>query len=295
MRTEQAFEVLEIEQTASGEDIKEAYKDKVRALHPDRLGAGADEAEWKAINDRFSKVQEAYRTLTEGNALGNQAYRIRKQRYQQERKLKQTPLQRESITDLPEDLIAELNQRTDSDRRDQLFIPREEWSSYITVLLVCLVFLIAVMTVTGWPTSVVDWSIWGVASLASVGALGFVGYKWKRHSKAALIPGVWILPTDVIIVDHEKVSISPLLSVHRWAVSPNGSPMNRSDQVHLRFRLYNSTLRVSVDSMNRANQIEFAMRYWQKLWKSSDDLMAYYRENSLVYDLNNAPADSSVD
>lgn len=285
MRTEKAFELLELDVTASSEEIKEAYKTKVRQLHPDKIGAGTDDAEWKTINDRFSLIQEAYRTLTNSNALGDKAYRIRKLRRQQERRLKQASLRVFEIDEVPDQLIEQLNKRMNSEQRDQLFIPKESLTSYLTILFISVAFFAFLPFMIGYPDTVMDWMILVIALSVILLEMGYIWHKWKRHVDAPLKPGVWILPTDVIMVDYDEVAIAPLLSLRRWSVNPAQTVYGMEGDVNLKFRFYNSSMTLTVDSMSKANQIEFAVRYWQKLWKGSDDLMGYYRENSLVAEL----------
>ncbi|MGM0587590.1 MAG: J domain-containing protein [Bacteroidota bacterium] len=284
MRTEKAFQLLELEVTASQQEIKDAYKAKVRQLHPDRVAVGANDTQWKEVNDRFSLIQKAYRTLTESNALGDHAYRIRKQRHQQEQRFKQASLQVFSIDDLPDQLIEELNKRRESDQQDQLFIPRDSMRNYMVILGISASFLAFLPFMLGWPFSMWDWVFVSIAGASVWGAAGYVGYKWLREKRATLAPGVWILPTDIIMVDDEQISVAPLMSLRRWSVNTNTGAVGNHD-IRIRFRFYNSTMQLHLDSLNKVNQIEFAVRYWQKLWKRSENLMTYYHENSLVAEL----------
>lgn len=53
------YSILEIERTASQEEIKRAYKKKAMELHPDRHGGD------KEKEAQFKKVNEAYATLSD--------------------------------------------------------------------------------------------------------------------------------------------------------------------------------------------------------------------------------------
>jgi molecular chaperone DnaJ len=51
------YSILEVERTATADEIKRAYKKKAMELHPDRHGGD------KAKEAEFKKVNEAYATL----------------------------------------------------------------------------------------------------------------------------------------------------------------------------------------------------------------------------------------
>ncbi|MGZ6523384.1 MAG: DnaJ domain-containing protein, partial [Bacteroidia bacterium] len=51
--------ILEIEQSASDEDVKKAYRKMAVKFHPDKVAALGDEVQ-KAAKEKFQKVQSAY-------------------------------------------------------------------------------------------------------------------------------------------------------------------------------------------------------------------------------------------
>jgi molecular chaperone DnaJ len=53
------YSLLEIERTASADEIKRAYKKKAMELHPDRNGGD------KSKEAEFKKINEAYATLSD--------------------------------------------------------------------------------------------------------------------------------------------------------------------------------------------------------------------------------------
>lgn len=53
------YSLLEIERTATAEEIKRAYKKKAMELHPDRHGGD------KTKEAAFKKINEAYTTLSD--------------------------------------------------------------------------------------------------------------------------------------------------------------------------------------------------------------------------------------
>ncbi len=57
-----AYRILEIEESASVEDIKKAYRTLVKKHHPDKL-QHLNEAQLKGANDKFLQIQEAYETI----------------------------------------------------------------------------------------------------------------------------------------------------------------------------------------------------------------------------------------
>ena len=56
------FQILEISTSATEEEAKKAYRKMVMRFHPDRLG-GLDDAEKKAAESKFIKVQQAYENI----------------------------------------------------------------------------------------------------------------------------------------------------------------------------------------------------------------------------------------
>ncbi|MCA9876265.1 MAG: DnaJ domain-containing protein, partial [Thermomicrobiales bacterium] len=55
------YEVLQVSRTASGEEIRRAYRKMARQYHPD-LNGSSEEAE-----ERFKEVNEAYEVLSDAN------------------------------------------------------------------------------------------------------------------------------------------------------------------------------------------------------------------------------------
>jgi DnaJ like chaperone protein len=59
---ESAYKILEIENTASDNDIKKAYRKMAMKYHPDKVASLGDEFR-TAAEEKFQKVQEAYETI----------------------------------------------------------------------------------------------------------------------------------------------------------------------------------------------------------------------------------------
>lgn len=57
------FKVLGIKDSATGEEIKSAYRNLVQAYHPDRLGKIESPEIINIANERFTKIQHAYKML----------------------------------------------------------------------------------------------------------------------------------------------------------------------------------------------------------------------------------------
>ncbi|GJE91051.1 DnaJ-domain-containing protein [Phanerochaete sordida] len=66
------YEILELEKTATTEEIRKAYKKKALATHPDRLPPGVSDEEREKANERFRLVNNAYEVLT--NTENRKAY-----------------------------------------------------------------------------------------------------------------------------------------------------------------------------------------------------------------------------
>lgn len=60
--TESDYKILEIDKSASDEDIKKAYRKMAIKYHPDKVTALGEEVA-KAANEKFQKVQQAYENI----------------------------------------------------------------------------------------------------------------------------------------------------------------------------------------------------------------------------------------
>ena len=60
--TGNAYKILEIESSASNEEVKKAYRTMAKKSHPDKLQS-QDSALIKGAQEKFQKVQEAYETI----------------------------------------------------------------------------------------------------------------------------------------------------------------------------------------------------------------------------------------
>jgi DnaJ like chaperone protein len=60
--TESAFKILEIESSASDEEVKKAFRKMAMKYHPDKV-RGLGEQHEKSANEKFIKVQEAYEQI----------------------------------------------------------------------------------------------------------------------------------------------------------------------------------------------------------------------------------------
>ncbi|GGG40039.1 molecular chaperone DjlA [Croceivirga lutea] len=59
---DQAYKILEIEKSASNEEVKKAYRTMAKKYHPDRV-VTKNEAIKKGAEDKFKEVQKAYETI----------------------------------------------------------------------------------------------------------------------------------------------------------------------------------------------------------------------------------------
>jgi len=69
------YDILGIEQPASTDDVRKAYRKKALETHPDKLEPGASEAEKQDAEQQFHKVHEAFETL--GDVAKRKAYDAR--------------------------------------------------------------------------------------------------------------------------------------------------------------------------------------------------------------------------
>jgi len=66
--TKSAYQVLEIEETASNDDVKRAYRKMVKKHHPDKLQhLGAEHV--KVAEEKFRKIQQAYELIQKKRRL----------------------------------------------------------------------------------------------------------------------------------------------------------------------------------------------------------------------------------
>ncbi|MEN1783536.1 MAG: TerB family tellurite resistance protein [Bacteroidota bacterium] len=59
---DQAYKILEIEKTATDDEVKKAYRTMAKKYHPDRV-VTQDEAIKKGAEEKFKQVQKAYETI----------------------------------------------------------------------------------------------------------------------------------------------------------------------------------------------------------------------------------------
>lgn len=63
-----AYDVLEIERTATDEDVKKAYRRMAMKYHPDKVAQLGEEVQ-KAANEKFKKVQQAYEAIQKERSM----------------------------------------------------------------------------------------------------------------------------------------------------------------------------------------------------------------------------------
>ncbi|MUP45212.1 molecular chaperone DjiA [Gramella sp. BOM4] len=66
--TDSAYTILEIEKSASDDEVKKAFRKMAKKYHPDKLGH-MDEAYRKGAEEKFRKVQEAYDQIKKERGL----------------------------------------------------------------------------------------------------------------------------------------------------------------------------------------------------------------------------------
>ena len=66
--TDSAYQVLEIERTATDEDVKKAYRKMAIKYHPDKVAYLGDDVK-KSANEKFQKVNEAYEKIKKERGL----------------------------------------------------------------------------------------------------------------------------------------------------------------------------------------------------------------------------------
>ncbi len=64
-----AYKILEIEKSASNEEVKKAYRTMAKKYHPDRVNT-KNEAIKKGAEDKFKEVQMAYETIQKERGIG---------------------------------------------------------------------------------------------------------------------------------------------------------------------------------------------------------------------------------
>jgi DnaJ like chaperone protein len=67
-KTDSAYTILEIDKSASDDEVKKAFRKMAKKYHPDKLGH-MDEAYRKGAEEKFRKVQEAYDQIKKERGL----------------------------------------------------------------------------------------------------------------------------------------------------------------------------------------------------------------------------------
>ncbi len=67
-KADSAYKILEIEKTASNDEVKKAFRTMAKKYHPDKL-MDMDEAYRKGAEEKFRNVQEAYETIQKERGL----------------------------------------------------------------------------------------------------------------------------------------------------------------------------------------------------------------------------------
>lgn len=66
--TQSAYAILEIEKSASDDEVKKAYRKMAKKYHPDKVAALGPEFQ-KAAKEKFQKVQQAYETIKKSRGI----------------------------------------------------------------------------------------------------------------------------------------------------------------------------------------------------------------------------------
>ncbi len=66
--TDQAYRILEIEKTATDDEVKKAYRNMAKKYHPDRV-VTENEAIKKGAEEKFKEVQKAYESIQRERGL----------------------------------------------------------------------------------------------------------------------------------------------------------------------------------------------------------------------------------
>lgn len=71
------YELLGVSRNASAQDIKEAFRKKAQAYHPDKLGIDASEQDKEFWTKRFQQLNEAYQCLSDSRLRADYDARLR--------------------------------------------------------------------------------------------------------------------------------------------------------------------------------------------------------------------------
>ncbi|MCL4484120.1 MAG: DnaJ domain-containing protein [Bacteroidetes bacterium] len=67
-KTDWAYDVLELQPTASDDEVKKAYRKMAVKYHPDKVSYLGEEIQ-QAANEKFKKVNEAYQQISKERKL----------------------------------------------------------------------------------------------------------------------------------------------------------------------------------------------------------------------------------
>ena len=62
------YKVLQIEPSASNDEVKKAYRRMAMKYHPDKVAASGEEAK-KSATEKFRKINEAYEEIKKSRGL----------------------------------------------------------------------------------------------------------------------------------------------------------------------------------------------------------------------------------
>ena len=67
-KTDWAYHILEIQEQATNEEIKKAYRKMALKFHPDKVSYLGEDVQ-KAANEKFQKLNEAYQAICKERGL----------------------------------------------------------------------------------------------------------------------------------------------------------------------------------------------------------------------------------
>ena len=67
-KTDWAYNILEIRENATNEEIIKAYRKMALKFHPDKVSYLGEDVQ-KAANEKFQKLNEAYQTISKDRGL----------------------------------------------------------------------------------------------------------------------------------------------------------------------------------------------------------------------------------
>jgi hypothetical protein len=310
MSKKDPYSILGVDRSATQEQIREAYVDRVRVIHPDRFDRQQQPRDWAKANEMLSELNEAYAVLRDSPAKAEYD-RPKKDRVASpgpkpnidESRSWSLPSDAKVSTgavkysDLPEEVQERLLERQENRIEDQIRIKTASIRrNFVFAFAPLLWFLYLFSSVGGvlWEGEMLFlYALCTIAAGLIMGRNLVVIVKWNESTLKSFF---YVTPLYFIKTELDIVSFRPIWTVRDIAVTHNlrhGS--YRNSDILFKFEGHNESVRVSsksdaeeilnrVDAYNAALRREVEQRNYGYL-KEHNDFFRVRGFDRLVFDV----------